>query len=41
MHTGFFMLPEMIKSPSYDLVVIEDKKLPMVVENSCTSLVKI
>lgn len=41
MHTGFVMLPEMIKSPSYDLVVMEDKKLPMVIEKTCTSLVTV
>ena len=41
MHTGFVMLPEMIKSPSFDLVVMEDKKLPMVIEKTCTSLVTV
>ena len=41
MNTGFILLPQMIKSPSTALVVFEDKKLPMVVENTCTSLAKI
>ncbi len=40
MHTGFVMLPEMIKSPCTDLIVGEDKKmLPMVIEECCTALI--
>lgn len=38
MHTGFVMVPQMIKSQSTALVVAEDKKLPMVVVNACTAL---
>ena len=41
MHTGFVMIPQMIKSQSTALVVVEDKKLPMVIENSCRALAKI
>ena len=39
MHTGFVMVPQNIKSPSTALVVFENKLLPLVVENTCTSLV--
>lgn len=38
MQTGFVMVPQMIKSPSTALVIAEDKKLPMVIVNSSTSL---
>lgn len=41
MHTGFVMVPQMIKSQSTALVVAEDKKLPMVIVEGCTSLAKI
>lgn len=41
MHTGFIMIPQMIKSQSTALIITEDKKLPMVIEKSCTSLKKI
>ena len=41
MHTGFVMVPQNIKSPSTSLVVLEGKKLPMIVENTCTSLTTI
>lgn len=41
MHTGFVMIPEMIKSPCTALIVAEDKKLPMVIIDTCTSLAKI
>lgn len=41
MNTGFIMVPQMIKSPSTALIVAEDKKLPMVIEEVCTSLTKI
>ena len=41
MHTGFVLVPQMIKSQSTALVVAEDKKLPMVIEKACTSLAKI
>lgn len=40
MHTGFVMVPQMIKSQSTALVVAEDKKLPMVIANICTALAK-
>ncbi len=40
MHTGFVMLPEMIKSPCTDLIVGEDKKmLPIIIEEVCTDLI--
>lgn len=38
MHTGFVMIPQMIKSQSTALVVAQDKKLPMIIPNACTSL---
>lgn len=38
MHTGFIMVPQMIKSQSTALIVAEDKKLPMVILQSSTSL---
>ena len=41
MHTGFVMVPQMIKSQSTALIIAEDKKLPMVIEKSCTSLAKL
>ena len=41
MHTGFIMLPQMISSPNTALIVFEDKKLPMVVNNSSKALVKV
>lgn len=41
MHTGFVMVPQMIKSQSTALVVAEDKKLPMVIIPSGTSLTTI
>ena len=41
MHTGFIMVPQMIKSQSTALVVAEDKKLPMVIEKTSTALAKI
>ena len=40
MHTGFVMVPQMIKSQSTALVIFEDKKLPMVIEHTCTALAK-
>lgn len=39
MHTGFVMVPQMIKSQSTALVASSDKLLPQVVTNCCTSLV--
>lgn len=41
MHTGFVMIPQMIKSQSTALVIAQDKKLPMVIEKTCTSLAKL
>ncbi len=41
MHTGFVMIPQMIKSQSTALVVCEDKKLPMIVEEMCTAITTI
>ena len=41
MNTGFIMIPQMIKSQSTALVVAEDKKLPMVIVKTSTSLAKI
>jgi len=41
MHTGFVMVPQMIKSQSTALVVCEDKKLPMIVEEVCTALINV
>ena len=41
MNTGFIMIPQMIKSQSTALVVAEDKKLPMVIVKTSTSLTKI
>ncbi len=38
MHTGFVMVPQMIKSQSTALIIAEDKKLPMVIIPSGTSL---
>lgn len=38
MHTGFVMIPQMIKSQSTALVVAEDKKLPMIMPQVGTSL---
>lgn len=39
MNTGFVMIPQMIKSQSTALTIVEDKKLPMVCENSCKALI--
>lgn len=39
MHTGFVMVPQMIKSQSTALVIAQDKKLPMVIEKMGTKLV--
>ena len=41
MHTGFVMVPQMIKSQSTVLVIAQDKKLPMVIEKTSTALAKI
>lgn len=41
MNTGFVMVPQMIKSQSTALVVAEDKKLPMIIEKSCTAIAKV
>ena len=41
MHTGFVMVPQMIKSQSTALVIAQDKKLPMVIEKTSTALAKI
>lgn len=41
MHTGFVMVPQMIKSQSTALVVAQDKKLPMVIVKTSTSLAKV
>lgn len=39
MNTGFVMIPQMIKSQSTALVLLEDKKLPMVCENTSKALI--
>ncbi len=40
MHTGFVMVPQMIKSPSTAVVIGEDKKqLPMIIEEISTALI--
>lgn len=39
MHTGFVMVPQMIKSQSTALVESSEKMLPQVVVEGCTSLV--
>ena len=41
MHTGFVMIPQMIKSQSTAIIVVEEKKLPMVIEKISTALTKI
>lgn len=38
MHTGFVMIPQMIKSQPTALVVAQNKKLPMIMPQLGTSL---
>ncbi len=39
MNTGFVMIPQMIKSQSTALAILEERKLPILHEPKCTALI--